>query len=191
MLNVYLSNNSSNASVEALLPSTNKIKSATSPSGSTFILSLSDAADIIVGMKVTGAGITGTATVSSVVYATGVVTLAGTIGTLTASNYTFSLSIFVALHTGSPGTTGANEVTGGTYTRQLITFSLPSAGIKTSTNSQLWTGLPSCTISFFGFWTAASSGTYIAGGPLASTIIIPAGIPIAASIGAITAAVNG
>ena len=72
---------------------------------------------------------------------------------------------YISLHTGSPGTSGANEVTGGSYARVQTTWSSSSGGSKAG--SQVTINVPaSTTIAYFGIWSAASSGTYIGGGPL-------------------------
>lgn len=72
---------------------------------------------------------------------------------------------YISLHTGSPGTSGANEVTGGSYARVQTTWSSSSGGSKAG--SQVTINVPaSTTIEYFGIWSASSSGTYIGGGPL-------------------------
>lgn len=72
---------------------------------------------------------------------------------------------YISLHTASPGTTGANEVVGGSYARVATTWSASAAGSKAG--SQVTINVPaSTTITHFGFWTAASSGTYLGGGTL-------------------------
>lgn len=77
---------------------------------------------------------------------------------------------YVSLHTADPGTTGASEVTGGTYARVSVTWSVPSGGTVTNTNS-LSLNLPaSTTASYFGIWSALTSGNYYIGGTLTPTV---------------------
>ncbi len=72
---------------------------------------------------------------------------------------------YISLHTASPSTTGANEVSGGSYARVQTTWSSSSGGSKAG--SQVSINVPaSTTIEYFGIWSASSSGTYIGGGPL-------------------------
>jgi hypothetical protein len=71
---------------------------------------------------------------------------------------------WISLHTASPGTTGANELAGGSYGRQQTTWGAASGG--SSAGSQVTINVPASTIEFFGIWTASSGGTYIGGGPL-------------------------
>ena len=77
---------------------------------------------------------------------------------------------YVSLHTGDPSTTGANEVTGGTYARVAVTWNSPSSGTVTQSNA-LSINLPaSTTVSYFGVWSASTSGTYYIGGALSPAI---------------------
>lgn len=98
---------------------------------------------------------------------------------------------FVSLHTADPGTTGASEVTGGTYARVSVTWNAPSGGSVTNSNA-LTINLPaSTTASFFGVWSASTSGTYYIGGALSPSVttggtagtvsIAAAGITVTAS----------
>lgn len=98
---------------------------------------------------------------------------------------------FGSLHTATPGTTGASEVTGGTYGRQGTTYGTGSSGVEATTNAQNWTLMPSCTVTHFGEWTLVTSGTYLGGGALGSSLTVPAGATVAAAIGALTVQVQG
>lgn len=85
---------------------------------------------------------------------------------LTAAPCVPTTTYYMGLNTGSPGTTGANEVSGGSYARQAITFGSPSAGSQASTDSQSFAGMPAEAggVPYFSIWTASSGGTYLAGG---------------------------
>lgn len=77
---------------------------------------------------------------------------------------------YVSLHTGDPSTTGANEVTGGSYARVAVTWNSPSSGTVTQSNA-LSINLPaSTTASYFGVWSASTAGTYYIGGALSPSI---------------------
>jgi len=116
-------------------------------------------------MAVTGAGITSGGNVVSTTAT--VITIAGTITTLTASAYVFTLNPWLSLHTTTPGTTGAAECTGGTgpYARQAAALGVPASGIAATTGAQNFLGMPSATVGFFGVWSVVSAGTYEGGGP--------------------------
>lgn len=79
-----------------------------------------------------------------------------TIPSQTKNNFlngqTFTLA---SLHTAFPGSTGANEVTGGTYAQQAITVNAASGGVRALNAAVSFTGLPICTIKWVGFWNAA------------------------------------
>lgn len=100
-------------------------------------------------------------------------------------------SFYLGLNTTSPGQTGANEVSGGSYERQTLEFGAASAGTATSTDAQNFTGMPSTTVDYFSIWSASSSGTYGLGGQLTSSLTVPAGATVAFAIGAVTVSVNG
>jgi len=90
---------------------------------------------------------------------------------------------YLGLCTAAPGSTGANTTT---LTYQPITFGTPSGGSQASTNAQTFSSVPGgVTYTDFSIWTAASGGTYIAGGALASSITPSAGSNIDIAIGGI------
>jgi hypothetical protein len=66
----------------------------------------------------------------------------------------------VSLHT-AWSTTGSNEVTGGGYARQSITWNAASAGALDSSNAPSFSVPAATTVRFIGFWeTAASPDTF-------------------------------
>lgn len=72
---------------------------------------------------------------------------------------------WVSLHTADPGTTGASEVSGGSYARVQTTWGTPSA--SSVTGSQVTINVPaSTTITHWAVWTASSSGTEYESGAL-------------------------
>jgi hypothetical protein len=77
---------------------------------------------------------------------------------------------YVSLHTADPGTTGASEVTGGTYARIAVAWNSPSSGSVTNSGA-LSINLPaSTTASYFGVWSASTAGTYYVGGALSPSV---------------------
>ena len=80
--------------------------------------------------------------------------------------------LFLSVHTASPGNTGANEIVPGTgYTgnRPAIAWAAFSVDHQTSSNTQTFPLLATQAggIPFYGLWTAATAGTFVAGGPTA------------------------
>ena len=99
---------------------------------------------------------------------------------------------YLALNTGDPGTTGASEVTGGSYARQPITFVAASAGSKASGGTdatQTITGMPveaGC-CPYFSIWTTLTAGTFLEGGTTTGLSgAISAGATITFASGAVT-----
>lgn len=92
---------------------------------------------------------------------------------------------YVSLHTADPGTTGANEVAGGTYARVAVTWGAPAAG-QVQNSGALSINLPaSTTAAYFGVWSALTAGVYMVGGAL--TPSVSTGV----SAGVVSIAVNG
>jgi hypothetical protein len=73
---------------------------------------------------------------------------------------------YISLHTGDPGTTGAAELTGGTYARVATTWpGSPTSGSITGSAAQI--NVPAAnTITYWGLWTASTGGTFYYGGTL-------------------------
>lgn len=80
---------------------------------------------------------------------------------------------FVSLHTADPGTTGANEVSGGSYARKAASYATASGSSKPSSNAQAFPVPPATTVSHFGLWSAASGGVFYGGGPLVNDQGVP------------------
>lgn len=62
----------------------------------------------------------------------------------------------ISLHTGFPGQTGANEVSGGTYARGTCTFAAASAGVR-NLSAAVTLNVPACTVAWVGNWNAAGT----------------------------------
>ena len=78
--------------------------------------------------------------------------------------------VYLSLHTADPGTTGASEVTTGTYSRQLVTWGAASGG-TVSNSAAVTVPLPaSTTASYFGVFSASTAGTYYVGGALSPSV---------------------
>lgn len=67
---------------------------------------------------------------------------------------------FVSLHTADPSTDGSSEVTGGTYTREAISWAAAASG-SVASDAQIVFEVPgSTTITHLGYWSASSAGTF-------------------------------
>ncbi len=88
--------------------------------------------------------------------------------------------LYMSIHTGSPGTTGANEIVGSgmsgyssggyTGTRMAVTWGSVSSGVVVSSDTQTFPLLATQSggIPYFGIWTdtgaTSHAGTYLVGG---------------------------
>jgi hypothetical protein len=68
----------------------------------------------------------------------------------------------VSAHTGAPGATGVNEVTGSPYARQSITYSAAAAGAKDSSNLPEIPIPAGNTVTSIGYWSASTGGSFLA-----------------------------
>jgi len=91
----------------------------------------------------------------------------------------------ISLHTGDPGTTGANEVAGGSYARQATVFGAAAAKSVTNTSAAVFSGMPAAVVTHVGAWSAA--GDFLRGGELNESITVFLSGVITLGIGEITA----
>lgn len=73
---------------------------------------------------------------------------------------------YLSLHTADPGETGANEVAGGSYARQTVTFDAAASGVTQNATLEEFTGMPTATITDAGLWDAVSGGNFLTAIPL-------------------------
>jgi hypothetical protein len=80
---------------------------------------------------------------------------------------------FISIHSATPGTTGASEITGGSpaYARVAVTWNAASGGAVTNSNALTFNlpssaSAPNNTAAYFGIWSASTAGTYYIGGAL-------------------------
>lgn len=118
---------------------------------------------------------------------------AGATTMLNAAPCPTGTTYYLSLHTADPGTTGANEVTGGSYARQAITFPTATSGSQASTNSQSFTGMPAEAggTPYLGIWSALTGGTFKCGGATSGLSgAISAGTTITFNTGGVTLGVS-
>ena len=78
-----------------------------------------------------------------------------------------------AIHTGDPSTTGANEVTGGTYARQPITWNAAATGQRTQSGALVFPIPAGVTGVHAGLWSALTVGTFYGWFPLGGFTPMP------------------
>lgn len=85
------------------------------------------------------------------------------------------LGTWISLHTASPGTSGANEVTGGSpaYARKQTTWTAGgSDGVQSG--SAVTIDVPAGTYTHIGVWSASSGGTLRDTSALSSSVVMGA-----------------
>lgn len=86
------------------------------------------------------------------------------------SNGSFAVTtVYVSLHTGDPGETGASEATGGSYARQSAAFDAAASGATANSGTISFTGMPAATITHVGCWDALTTGNFLWGGALSAS----------------------
>lgn len=68
---------------------------------------------------------------------------------------------YLSLHTGAPGTNGANEMTGGSpaYARKAATWASAASGSVALSGSVTF-DVPASTVQYVGLWSASGGGTF-------------------------------
>jgi hypothetical protein len=67
---------------------------------------------------------------------------------------------FVSLHTSSPSTNGANEVSASPYTREAVSWASAASGSLQNSAQVVFDVPGSTTITHLGYWSASTSGTF-------------------------------
>lgn len=75
---------------------------------------------------------------------------------------------YVSLHTGDPGTTGANEMA--SCPRQAVSWNSAAGGIKTNSNALGFSNPGTSPATHWGTWDASTAGNYTIGGLLTSSV---------------------
>jgi hypothetical protein len=90
---------------------------------------------------------------------------------LRGNAYTPGAGTMLSLHTADPTDTGSvGEVAGGTYSRQACVWAAASGGVCALNAAVEFPGMPACTVTYFGVWTAG--GVFVGGGPCTNRTLI-------------------
>jgi hypothetical protein len=95
---------------------------------------------------------------------------------LGTTSYTMPADVYVALFTVAPGeAAGGTEVTGGSYARQIATFTAASSGATSNDSNIDFTGMPAATTVAIGIFDALTSGYMLLYGTLTTNKTTDAG----------------
>lgn len=82
---------------------------------------------------------------------------------------------YLSLHTANPGTTGASEVSGGSYARQAVVWDAASGGVKAMNGTEAFSIPAGTTVTYAGLWSASTSGTFYLGTAIETRAYVDAG----------------
>lgn len=88
---------------------------------------------------------------------------------------TLTTPMKISIHTADPGTTGANEVSGGSYARQTAGYNTASSGACALNATLVFTGMPGVTATHVGIWDSTGTPKFMQGAALSSSVAIGAG----------------
>lgn len=91
-------------------------------------------------------------------------------------DYEFSSTVYIGLHDGDPGSTGANEIAG--VDRQAVAaagWSEAAAKAIHNVDDINFTDMPEVTATHFSAWDSLTGGNYLRGGPLDAELECEAG----------------
>lgn len=95
-------------------------------------------------------------------------------------------SAFFNANTADPGTTGANEVSGGTNARVALAWASASGGAIANSGA-LSVNIPASTsVSFFSDWSLITAGVYQQGGALGTTLTFTTAGVLTVAVGALS-----
>jgi hypothetical protein len=75
-----------------------------------------------------------------------------------------AIAVQVSVHSGNPGATGANEITGGGYARITAVWDPSLGGLVLLSSPAVFSGPPGQPVAYIGLWTTAG-GTWLGGVP--------------------------
>lgn len=106
------------------------------------------------------------------------------------TSYTAGASLYLSLHTGAPGLTGANEVPStNAYTRVAVAFGTPTGGSGSNSGAVTFPAPTPAnwgTLTSFGVWDAVTAGNYLFGDALTFSIVTSIGVPVTVPVGNLT-----
>jgi hypothetical protein len=95
---------------------------------------------------------------------------------LGTASYTMPTDVYVALYTVAPGEAGGGtEVTGGSYARQVATFSAAASGATSNDSNIDFTNMPAATVVAIGIFDSLTTGNLLLYGSLTTNKTTDAG----------------
>lgn len=70
-------------------------------------------------------------------------------------------SVYMSLHSSNPGLNGSNELSGGGYSRQEVTFGSVSSGKVSNSAVIEFEDIPGQPVNYVGLWSASTGGNFL------------------------------
>ena len=105
--------------------------------------------------------------------------------------FTGPVTLYMSLHTATPGLTGANEITGNAYARTAIAFGAPTGGSGSNSGAVTFPApTPAAwgTATHFAIWDAATVGNCLYGDALTASVATSIGVAVSFPISNVTVA---
>jgi hypothetical protein len=102
--------------------------------------------------------------------------------------YTSPALVYASLYTNNPGEANTGtEVTGGSYARQIVTFTAPTDGVGNNTTAVVFPTATAAwgTVTHYALHDAPSGGNMLSYAPLASSQVVNSGQVVVFTIGSI------
>jgi len=110
---------------------------------------------------------------------------------LGTASYTMPATVYVALYTSAPSDPGGGtEVAGGSYARQVATFTSASSGATSNTANIDFVDMPACTVVAIGVHDALTSGNLLVHGTLNQNKTLDAGDTLRIATGDLDIAID-
>jgi hypothetical protein len=106
------------------------------------------------------------------------------------TSYAGNASLFLSLHIGDPGNTGASEFTSYAGTRPAVTFGVASGQASLNDAPVVYDLNGGGTVTHAGLWTATSGGTFKGGGILAAAKVVSLGQSVLFGVGSVVLVLN-
>lgn len=88
-------------------------------------------------------------------------------------------NVYVSLHDDDPGLTGTDEISGGSYARQTVTFGTIADGGGgrqiANTGAVSFALMPAVTVTHVGLWDAVTGGNFLYGDAITASQVVNAG----------------
>lgn len=83
--------------------------------------------------------------------------------------------VWAAIHDIDPGITGAGEVFGNAYQRQVVSqvdWNAAAARLSDTITALQWLNMPSAAVNYIGLWDSPSNGNFLIAAPVSTPVVL-------------------